>query len=221
MNMNNHRGFWNRLRRFFAPTYTERGLFLMALSFALLILFNAELKIRIMNILRHVIETHDRNALWTVVVSVIFMFGFILSIYHAFSSSPKSDIEKTIMLVFALGINGITGVIAGIRIFNNYHGLLIVFPALNILSSVVLLYLIGLADTTIICDEDVSLWELLIGSIIVFTTFYFCQFRFELHWSATFSICVAYAMIANDFIVRLFLRRTSYIRSPINRNTAR
>jgi hypothetical protein len=209
---------WDRLRRFFVPTYTERGLFLMALSFVLLALFNAELKSGIMNIMKKAIESHDRNSLWVIVVSVLFISGFILSIYHAFSSKPKSEIEKTIMLVFALGINGITGVIAGLRILNDHHGFLIVFPALNILSSIVLIYLIGFADSAIIDDSDVSLWELLLGSIIVFTTFYFCQFWFDLHWSVTFSICVAYAMSVNDMIGRLFLKRTAYRQNIINRN---
>jgi hypothetical protein len=198
------------------PAYTERGLFLMALAFVLLVLFNSDLRNGIENIM---IKLRGREFLWFSPIFVLFISGTILSIYHAFSSKPKTEMEKTMMLVFALGINGITGVIAGLRILNNYNGLLIVFPALNILSSVVLLYLIGFVDTSIIDDKDVSLWELLLGAIIIFITFYLCQFRFDLHWSATFSICLAYAMSIDDILGRLFIRGFAYRRNVINRNT--
>lgn len=188
----------------------------MALCFILLALFDADLKNGVINIVKKIIEIKGREFVWAAMVTVLFISGFILSIYHAFSSRPKSDVEKITMLVFALGINGVTGVIAGIRIINDSHGLLIVFPVLNILSSVVLLYLIGFADPTILDDEDVSSCELILGAIIATTVFYFCQFRFELHWSATFSICVAYAMIANDIVGRLFIRRLMLKQHSVN-----
>ena len=179
----------------------------MALSFVLLVIFNADLKDGIINMMT---TTRGRETVWSIMISVLFISGIILSIYHAFSSKPKTDTEKSAMLVFALGINGITGVIAGIRILDNYQGSLIVFPVLNIISSFVLLYLIGFADPRIIDDEHASPWELLLGSIITFITFYLCQFRFNLHWSATFSICLAYAMSVNEILGRLLVKRPAY-----------
>lgn len=200
---------WEEIREFFKPTYNETSVFLMALSFVLLVLFDADLKTGIKGIISKAMVSDLRETTWAIIAAGLFITGSILSIFHAFSSRTKTEFEKRIMLVFALGINGVVGIVAGIRILNDYHGLLIVFPALNIFSSVVLLYLIGFADPTMLEDANASLWELFVGSVITIAIFSLCQFWLDLHWSITFSICVAYAMIANEILGRLLIRKTA------------
>src|SRR4030042_6074810 len=182
---------WRKIRRFFVPGYTELQIFFMAQSFLLLAIFNDELRNGIRIFFAKALVSQGKEMSWAFMATVAFISGFILSIYHAFSSKPKSEWEKTIILVFALGINGLSGIIASMRVINEYDGWLIVFPTLNIFSSLVLLYLIGFGDDTIIDDSNASSPKLFLGSIITLFTFYLCQYQFGLHWSLTFSICVA------------------------------
>lgn len=200
---------WGIICRFFVPKYNEIAIFLMAIAFVLLVLFDLDLKTSIKSVIHKAFVSHayGRETVWAFMVAVLFISGFILSIYHVFSSKRKSETEKTLMLVFALGISGFAGIIAGLQVINDYHGLLIVFPVLNILSSVVLLYLIGFAEHSIISDEDALLQELLFGSVITGIVFYFCQFRFNFHWSITFSICVTYVMIFNNILGGFLTRK--------------
>lgn len=198
--MTKSNSIWLRIRQFFVPGYTELHIFFMAQAFILLAIFNDELRNGIKSVFAKALVSHGKEISWAIMATVAFISGLILSIYHAFSSRPKSEVEKTIMLVFALGINGIAGVIAGMRIIDEYHGVLIIFPALNIFSSIVLIYLIGFGDDTLIGDSNAPSLKLFLGAVITLFTFYLCQYQFGLHWSLTFSICVAYAMNINNIL---------------------
>ncbi len=195
---------WQAIRSYFVPSYTEAGVFLMAISFILLLLFNADLKSWIKVTISTINNSNsDKNAQYVLVAGGLFISGLILSIFHAFSSKRKSVTSKIIMLVFALGISGVSGTIASIQIINYYNGLLLVFPVLNIFSSIILLYLIGFANDSMMDDDDASKRDLFVGSVVVITTFLLCNFWFDFHWSITFSICVTYAMNLNELLGNL------------------
>ncbi len=195
---------WLTIRHYLVPGYTETDVFLMAISLVLLSLFDADLKSWIQFTISSINNTNsDKEAMFALAAGGLFISGLILSIFHAFSSIRKSETVKTIILVFALGISGVSGTIASIQIINYYHGLFLVFPVFNILSSIILLYLIGLANSSMMDDGDASKRDLFVGSIVVITTFLLCNFWFELHWSITFSICVTYAMNINELLCNL------------------
>ncbi len=192
---------WQTIRIYFVPNYTESGVFLMAISFVLLLLFDADLKSWIKVTINTINNSNsDRVDQYVLVAGCLFISGLILSIFHAFSSKQKSATSKMIMLIFALGISGVSGTIASIRIINYYHGLFLVFPVFNILCSIILIYLIGFANDSMMDDDDASKRDLFVGSVVIIATFLLCSFWFDLHWSITFSICVTYAMNINELL---------------------
>ena len=153
---------WSDIRNFFVPKYNEYSVFFIALSFILLICFNAELENAIIstikeNVYNPAIFAMPPGLIYLVWVPSLFIAGLFLSVFHAFSRRHKTKIEKSLILFFALSITGIAGIIAGIRVLNNGNGSLIVFPVLNILTSVFNLYLIGFADDKMMDDSDASL----------------------------------------------------------------
>ncbi len=195
---------WLAIQNYFVPGYTETEVFLMAISLVLLSLFNADLKLWIQVTISSINNTDsDRVVQYVLGAGGLFISGLILSIFHAFSSKRKSETVKTIILVFALGISGVAGIIASMRIIKYYYGLFLVFPVLNIFSSIILLYLIGFASGSMMDDGDAPKRDLFIGSVVVITTFLLCNFWFDFHWSITFSICVAYAMNINELLCNL------------------
>ncbi len=69
----------------------------------------------------------------------LFMLGMFLCLYHVFTQRQKTDIEKGIMLLFAITVNAATGIIAGFYMLKESPGWLLVFPAWNIINSILLI----------------------------------------------------------------------------------
>lgn len=206
---------WREIRNFFVPKYNEYSVFFIALSIVLLSCFNAELEKTIITSIKHIVDNAPiafasvPGLVYLVGVPSLFIAGLFLSIFHAFSRRHKTKTEKIIILFFTLSITGIAGIIAGMQVLNNGNGSLIVFPVLNILTSIFNLYLIGFADEKMMDDSDASLPEIFLGSLVIIVAFLICEYKLGLHWSMTFSICVSFAMNINGVIVAN-MRRLGY-----------
>ena len=202
---------WRGIKDFFVPKYNELSVFCIALSIVLLSCFNAELENTIITTIKYIVDNTViatvPGILYLILVPCLFTAGLILSLFHAFFRIHKSKFEKTIILFFALSITGIVGIIAGRQALNNCNQSLIVFPALNILTGILNLYLIGFADDKMMDDSDASLPEIFLGSFIIIVAFLICEYKLELHWSMTFSICITYAMNINGFLARLLTKK--------------
>jgi hypothetical protein len=103
------------------------------------------------------------------------------------------------MGVFILGANGFAGIAAGVEMLPSRWSILAVIPIWNILVGIILLYQIGLQKFDV-NDENVSLIEVEVTSIILLTVFAVTNFRFHLMWATTFSICIFCSSVLFLFI---------------------
>jgi len=58
----------------------------------------------------------------------------------------------------------------------------------------------GLVDEFCITDDNVNTPQVVAGIVVLFVGFAICHFMLRLHWSLTFSICVAFATAAGHAI---------------------
>ena len=133
--------------------------------------------------------------------------GIAFSLYHVFTSRQKTDWEKTCMLFFAVIINALAGISAGMHMLEGSHGLLSVFPIWNIMNGALLflMYRFDIIDEGSIVDDNATLLQVIVGSVVVVFAFAICTFIFDMYWAITFSICVAYASNVNGVVQSIVL----------------
>jgi hypothetical protein len=190
-------------RMIFTPRYSELVLFLMSLTF--LILFFTSPTMR-SDAERFNPDSLVLNNPFGYFVLAIFSLGMFFSIYHAFSRKPKTTFQKWTMLYFAVFANASSGLISGVQILQDTQGVLIVFPFWNITNAILLMSLYRSGEINIgnIQNEEVSLPQILFGSLIVIALLSFCQYVLNWHWATIFSVCVIYATNLT-YVSRLFL----------------
>jgi len=178
------------------PTFTEVALFLMGLTFLLLLFSNIVFLEEILNFL---LDDFDPR---TIVVIIFFIVGLVMSVYHAFSNKKVSRASKKFMLFFAVIINFLVGFFAGFYILRNTKGFLVILPIINIISAFLLISLmrLGKITTMSISDKQAKLRELVLGAIMVVIIFTISQYIFHNYWAITFSLCLVYATNINNFI---------------------
>jgi hypothetical protein len=188
----------NSISRLLIPRYDEISLFTMSVAFILLYLTDEELRI---DAYKFVYTDIDIRGYFFI---FIVFSGMVLSLIHIILKREKTDIEKTLMLIFAIMVNGLSGIAAGSYMLKNAHGVLMIFPIWNIINGVLLLLMFRLnfIDESCIVGENTPIFKTIVGSIAVFSAFYVCQYMFELYWAVTFSICVAYATNLSGLVQR-------------------
>jgi hypothetical protein len=187
----------------FIPQYDEIALFAMSLTCALLIsaaAFSGNLPINLADVRE--IDIRFIGAVF------VFFAGLLLSIYHAFTDKPKTPIEKSFMLFFAVLLNAFAGIMAGMYDLATESGLLVIFPILNIINSVILfiMFRTRVLNEASIRDEHASRSQFLLTAIAVVVLFVVCHYVMSLIWMQTLSICVAYATNISRSVPVLILR---------------
>jgi hypothetical protein len=188
---------------FFSPSYNELSLFSM--SFACILLMVTTLWAE-----RGSYSINISNFDFSVfVICFFFLGGLILSFYNAFTDRIKTPTEKKIMLLFAVLINGFSGIWGGTYLLEQSSGVLTVIPVLNIASGFILIMMLrsGEINESNISDEQVSFAEVFLTALILSIVFYCCHFIYRMNWAATFSLCVAYATNFNKIVVYLILKK--------------
>ena len=173
---------------FLIPNYDELSLFLMAVVFVILYFTNSKMQEDIMRFLM-------RLDVWRRYIYVgLFMLAMFLCLYHVFTPRKKTDVEKGIMLLFAISINAATGFIAGFYMLKGCPGWLLIFPAWNIINSVLIIIMqyVNLFDENQISDRDATIPQVIMGLVAVLVIFFLCNNTFKLHWAITYSICIIY-----------------------------
>ena len=173
---------------FLIPNYDELSLFLMAVVFVILYFTNSRLQVDITAFLM-------RLDVWRRYIYIaLFMLAMSLCLYHVFTLRKKTDIEKGIMLLFAITVNAATGFIAGFYMLKECPGWLLVFPVWNIINSVLLIIMqyVNLFDENQISDRDATIPQVILGLAAVLIIFFLCNNTFKLHWAITYSICIIY-----------------------------
>jgi hypothetical protein len=174
---------------FLVPNYDELTLFLTAVTFVILFFTNVTLQNDISRFLM-------RLDVWRRYIYVIlFMAGVFMCLYHVFTKRKKTDLEKGIMLLFAVTINAATGIIAGVYMIKESAAWLLIFPIWNIANSLlmILMQYANIFDVDCIADRNATSRQVILGLVTVLIIFTFCNFIFKMNWAITFSICIIYA----------------------------
>ena len=142
---------------------------------------------------------------------LVFLSGLLLSLYHAFTNRPKTEIEKKLMVFFAVILNGFSGIWAGTHYLQTSVGWLTVFPVLNIANGLVLIIMLraGAIDHSNIDDDNVSLGQVAVAAVTVVLVFAVCRCILNLVWAEMLSICVVYATNLNRPVKTLLAWITS------------
>lgn len=181
----------------FIPNYSELTLYSMALTIALILFFYKESWALLSSLL-------DKEEGFLIIgylgVGVLTLY---LCIYHAFVKKRKLDIEKHLMLSFATMTNILSGLLAGMHALEQSAGVYAIFPAINILNSLMLALLMKFDKITIdsISDENVPLWQVAISTITLIIVFLIFKAYLNRQWYLTFSACVFYATNVNRPVI--------------------
>lgn len=173
---------------FLVPTYDELSLFLMAVTLISLYLTNSGMR-------SEVIGFAMRLEAWRLgIYLALFIVAMFLCLFHVFTPRKKTDIEKGIMLLFAVTMNAASGIIAGLYMWEHCWGWLLIFPIWNFVNSALLILMqyVNVFDENCVADRDATAKQTILGLIAVFVIFIFCNYVFKLHWAITFSICIIY-----------------------------
>jgi hypothetical protein len=185
----------------FIPVYDELSLFLMSITLILLCVANTSMQEQIH---KWIARFHDVRVF---IVVAILLGGMGLSIYHVFTTREKTDVEKWLMLLFAVLTNAGTGIISGwIVLTSSIRDWQIIFPIWNIINSILIVVMLRyrIVDEECISDRDASLKEVVIGLIAVLIIFFLCNNVFNLHWAITFSICIIYTTCLDKGLQSVF-----------------
>lgn len=195
---------WKGIIAWFRPSYDETTLFLIALTSTLLLFTYQESG----NFLGFVFAPssvpntyHSKNdpRVAFFLLLIIAGIGYLLSFLHVFIRGEKGIVEKSAMATFAMLVNGATGIAVGVEMLSeSISGILLMLPAINILSGIALLYQVGLRPEETIRDEDATLQDVLTSSLILLVIFVICRFFFQLSWAVTFSACLMYATLLHN-----------------------
>lgn len=185
-----------KLKRF-TPNFTELTLYSMALTVALVLIFYKESG----KLLSSVLDQEE--ALFIIGYLGVGVLTLWLCIYHAFVRKRKSELEKNLMLTFAMGTNFIAGILAGTYAYEHTVGVYALFPAINIANCVLLAVFRKFEIITIdnISDENVPLWQVATSTITVLIVFIIFKAYLDRQWYFTFSACVFYATNINRPVI--------------------
>lgn len=188
------------------PSYDEVSILVACVAAVALFATHPELRRQVAGLLMEARSSREVLAflMWAGVV----VGGLALSLYHVFSARPKTSDEKAGMGVFAMALTGIAGVVSGAEVLEsqpaspwNWHAVL---PLWNVVSGVVLLYVMALDPEDTVTDENATVTEGVLALTVAAGVFSYCEYVAHFTWAMTFSACVAYATTLTQPILRAF-----------------
>lgn len=190
------------LRKWFAPSYDEVTLFVMGVSALLLFTIDPVMRGQVTAALELL---QDPRLIW---ISLSFLIGLLLAIFHAFTDRDKSNFERRIILLFAINLHVITAFEAMIRHVGTEpenH----LFPLLNFFYALFLLALWreNVIDESCIDDDQASRLQIGIALVITYATLLVGYHLLKYHWTVTLSMTIALASTIGrgiDYMVFLF-----------------
>ncbi len=196
--MNCFKTFKGILRIFFNPKYDELSLYSITYCFLLGIIF------KFRDFIKLVFPDHTSKEVPQVALVLLISFSIMaLNIYHAFSKRKKWEIEKTPMLLFAVLSNCAIAIGAGAVAINHNNIWLYPFPILNILNGIGTLLCAkhGIISENNISDDNVdiqSIIQSIQSTVLLSILFLLCEFRYNLQFIETCSICLAINSIVTN-----------------------
>ena len=120
------------------PRYDDLTLFALSVTFVMLSLLSADLRKDLIAIF-----TPQRGAGPLTIALAIAGLGMVLSLVNVFLQRIKSTVEKWVMLVFAVVVTAGTGICAAEVMLEKGQGVLLIFPAWNLINAFLLILLLG------------------------------------------------------------------------------
>src|SRR5208283_3426446 len=124
----------NNFGRHLIPHYDELTLFVMSLICVLLFIVNIDF-------LRDAHFSFTEGDPGSLIIFIVFFAGLVLSVYHIIVRKIKTNLEKLLMLFFAVFLNAASGLTGGTYALEHSRGELAIFPIMNIVSGALLLYM--------------------------------------------------------------------------------
>jgi hypothetical protein len=114
---------------------------------------------------------------------------------NAFCDKKKSAGEKFFMLFFGVIVNAASGAFGSAYVLQHAQGWAVVFPFINLVSSILLIVLFrfDVIDIDSVGDDDAPRLEVLLTALIVVGLYALCSRYYHLYWAITLSVCVSYA----------------------------
>lgn len=201
------------LQRWLAPRYDEVTLFVMSVSFVLLLATDQTLRSTAFAVVRQIEDIRE------LIVPALFLGGLVLSVYHAWAKRRKSDLEQTIMLFFAVGLHFGASLVASAHLLENPSGgVHWIFPTWNVVSWMLLVLLWRfdvLNATDSIGRDNAGRYQILIAIGLTLGLILFGKYVADYHWTMTLSMTVALA----SFVGR-GIEQFAFLPSPTTRSDA-
>jgi len=191
------------------PRYQRLSIFMMAVS-AILVGFTAS---ELHGIAARLFIEGDVHL--PVSALLLFTIGLIYSLFYGFTTGPLTIEARRAMLFFAISANILAGIAAGVEAVRNTTGIMLFFPIWNLANSALLLVLFwSSADNQNLyrdglVDRRANRFVIGAGYGIALATFFVCHKILNLHWSYTFSICIACATNFGGIIDLITSRRSA------------
>ncbi len=173
------------IAQFFKPKYNEISAYLTAVICITVFVLYSDFRKTIWEIGSAL--AHEEKLITISLLGIMALAGCGLSIVHVFLKRTKSPIEKILIGVFCLAANALAAIFAGIEMIPAQFSFMIVFPIMNILMGIFLIYQIALQNFEI-SDENASCGETLIGMLFIIFVIFVLLFGFKVSWSMTFSM---------------------------------
>ena len=201
---------------FLRPHYSETTLFIMSMMLVLLFVVSKTMRKDFNALISWWLNDRElRSYVSLILIAVILLLGFYKSIFHAFSTKQKQDVEKAALLIFAVLVSTGVSLYAGDYMIRHTRGWLLLFPVWNVIYSGLLLIKFWLMfrglkygrklDVSYISDRNAILAEVILASVLSIIILIICQFVFKLHWAITFSICISYMTSLDKAVRSVFL----------------
>lgn len=193
-------GVKNLLLDFFFPDYDELILFLYSLVCILFAIVYAVPFIESASFSLRGVSLSDFLTDLLLLLSVILLI--LLPVYHAFSKKPKRNWEKWGMLFSIIFLNYLIAWSTYDYLKGSFTSWEWIFPGFNALLATLYFFgwWFGFVTISKISDQQASLQEIIISSMVVTGLFLFCHFRLHTYWAVTFSICIFYSTLINKLI---------------------
>jgi hypothetical protein len=191
---------------FLIPTYDTLSVFLMAVTWILVLVTNLKTQDYILNLLSYF---PTKYPVWNMLAAgLAFLVVIGLCFYMVLSGREKTDIEKRLMAFFAVITTIITAYAYWIYLKKSHEIInwQIIFPLWNLLNARILVHMLfsGIINEECVSDRRATPLQILLGLTAVVAIFLFCNYTFKLHWAITFSICTAYTISFDRALQSIF-----------------
>lgn len=176
------------IEKLFVKGYDELGVYVIGISLLICAIINTSLH-------TDLIEASKTGAiLFLFFFFSISGFGIVLSMFHVFSKVKKDVIDKYLMIFFAISVQCLTAYI-GFDYASDYSSdVSLVFPFLNLIYAFISIHLFfeGKISHLEFHDNDATLIEVIIATLIVLILVSITTFMTSLHWVEILSIAILF-----------------------------